>query len=79
MESVWAVQPELDPLRMQAVASPVGWSWNLAGMRFGEFSDAFFELLEGAEDAALVGDRRADLAGSGTAVEVCVHILRDEF
>jgi hypothetical protein len=78
MESVWAIEPELDALGMQAVASPVGRSWNLAGIFFGELFDAFFELFATAEDAALIGDCCANLAGSRAAMEVCVHILRSK-
>ena len=79
VEPVWAVEPELDSLGMQAVASPVGRSRNLTRTFLGERSDSLVEFFTAAEDSALIGDGCADLAGAGPAVEVCVDVLRVEF
>ena len=74
MEPGGAAEPEFDAFGMQAVAAPVQGARDFAGLFFREFANALFEQFAASEDAALVGDGSADLAGPRTATEVLVDI-----
>ena len=79
VKPVRAVDPELDPLRAEVVAAPVRRPGNLSRMLLAELLDLLFELFAALEDAALIGNRCADLAGPRTAVEVGVYIACGQF
>ena len=79
MKPVLPIDPELDPVGMDAEPAPLLRPRHLCWVLLVEFPEPFFQLLPARKGPALFGDRCTNLAAPRPGVEVRVHIGRIHF
>ena len=76
MQAVGPAAPEFDGLSVDCEACPVRRARNFFGIERGDLCCPCFEGGAIGKRPRLIGGKRANLAATRTAVEICVSLLR---